>query len=290
MQAEERLPKCDEIGCWLQVSGTVVRTTLPKTIESAKEFRCRRCDHRFEVEGDPEQQYQVTVPTACPGELGCNASTFDEVGCIRRDFQEIKVQEEIQRLAVGSLPRSISIVLLDDLVDVCKAGDQVQVVGVVRKRWDYLNVGQKCELELFMMGTSIVVHNEQAFGVDLGEDIREEFEEFWRIHSARPFAGRNTILSSICPNLFGLAVVKLATALLLIGGVERHEQGTHIRGESHVLLVGEPVHSYSLSTTGHGKISVSEICIKDGHSLHPHNRGWNDYRWFNGGGHQGQGW
>ena len=40
---------------------------------------------------------------------------------------------------------------------------------------------------------------------------------------------------------FGLYIVKLALALSLIGGVARHDpSGMRIRGEIHLLLVGDP--------------------------------------------------
>lgn len=42
-----------------------------------------------------------------------------------RNYQEIKLQEQVQRLAMGTIPRSLWVVLEDDLVDVCKAGDDV---------------------------------------------------------------------------------------------------------------------------------------------------------------------
>lgn len=49
------------------------------------------------------------------------------------------------------------------------------------------------------------------------------------------------IVASICPELHGLFHVKLATLLMLIGGVERQDgSGTRIRGEVHMLLVGDP--------------------------------------------------
>lgn len=48
-------------------------------------------------------------------------------------------------------------------------------------------------------------------------------------------------MASVCPELHGLFNVKLATLLMLIGGVERTDPGgTHIRGEVHMLLVGDP--------------------------------------------------
>lgn len=38
------------------------------------------------------------------------------------DYQEIKIQESTQVLGIGVIPRSILVVLKDDLVDIVKAG------------------------------------------------------------------------------------------------------------------------------------------------------------------------
>ena len=48
-------------------------------------------------------------------------------------------------------------------------------------------------------------------------------------------------MCSVCPQLYGLFTVKLALLLMLIGGVERvDESGASIRGQVHMLLVGDP--------------------------------------------------
>lgn len=45
----------------------------------------------------------------------------------------------------------------------------------------------------------------------------------------------------MCPQIRGLTAVKTATLLMLIGGLERKDEGgMHIRGEVHMLLVGDP--------------------------------------------------
>lgn len=42
-----------------------------------------------------------------------------------RDFQEIRVQEKVDHLEMGNIPRSMTAILRDDLVDSCQAGDNV---------------------------------------------------------------------------------------------------------------------------------------------------------------------
>lgn len=43
------------------------------------------------------------------------------------DYQEMKIQESTQVLGVGAIPRSIPVILQDDLVDIVKAGGTMQV-------------------------------------------------------------------------------------------------------------------------------------------------------------------
>jgi DNA replication licensing factor MCM3 len=52
--------------------------------------------------------------------------------CIYRDYQEVIIQELPERAPPGQLPRSVRVILTDDLVDRAKPGDRVQVNGVFR--------------------------------------------------------------------------------------------------------------------------------------------------------------
>uniref|UniRef100_A0A3P9IT36 DNA helicase MCM9 n=1 Tax=Oryzias latipes TaxID=8090 RepID=A0A3P9IT36_ORYLA len=265
------IPRSKDVGHFLSVTGTVIRTSVAKVLEYERDYMCTKCRHVFKVHADFDQFYTLSAPVSCPNPAGCNSMKFsclsegsEPAAC--RDYQEIKIQEQVQRLSVGSIPRSLVVILEDDLVDGCKSGDDVTIYGVMCLRWKPLYDGTRCEVELVLRANNLEVNNQQTAAAQLLTDAQKEFEEFWRTYEHDPMAGnrylarltltstccslnpstlfsagRNQILLSLCPQVFGMYVVKLAVAMVLAGGVQRIDpSGTRVRGECHMLLVGDP--------------------------------------------------
>uniref|UniRef100_A0A0E0PV51 Probable DNA helicase MCM9 n=1 Tax=Oryza rufipogon TaxID=4529 RepID=A0A0E0PV51_ORYRU len=271
-------------GTLITLKGTVIRSGGVKMIEGERKYQCRKCKCRFTVHPELEAGNRITLPASCKSKSakGCGGANFqlieDSITC--HDYQEIKIQENIQLLGVGSIPRSMPIILMDDLVDIVKAGDDVVVTGRLSAKWSPDIKDVRSNLDPMLIANFVRRTNELKSDLDIPVEIINKFEEFWAASRATPLKGRNSILKGICPQIYGLFTVKLAVALTLIGGVQHVDaSGTKVRGEPHMLLVGDPgtgksqflkfaakLSNRSVITTGLGSTSagLTVTAVKDG--------------------------
>lgn len=253
------LPKNVDLGCFLKVTGTVVRVTQSKMLEYQRKYVCVKCKYENIIEAEFEHRYILKPPSKCGNsDKACRSSTFTQVQLVSRehckDYQEIKIQEQVNKLSIGTIPGSMWVVLEDDLVDSCKPGDDVIICATVRRRWRPIGQNKKSEVDLVLQANFIEVCNAQRCEViATAPDIKDCFNEFWLKYEACPLKGRDRILASVAPQVYGLHLVKLAVLLTVITGsnhivdsdnskksVQDEKHATRVRGQCHLLLVGDP--------------------------------------------------
>jgi DNA replication licensing factor MCM3 len=185
-----------------------------------------------------------------------------------KDHQTITLQEMPEKAPMGQLPRSIELILDHDWVDKIKPGDRVQIVGVYRALASGATQGQHTSSGVFR--TVVLVNHVQILGRDVSQVSFEQAD----IRNIRQLATRRDILSilgrSISPSIHGHDIIKQALALQLLSGVEKNlENGTHLRGDINILMVGDPstaksqllrsamsIAPLAVSTTGKGSSGV----------------------------------
>jgi DNA helicase MCM9 len=72
------------------------------------------------------------------------------------------------------------------LIDSCKAGDDITVVGMLRKRWRPLQRAMRPDAELAIDALHVRVNNEERGAARVSKEAVLEFEQFWRGYVANP--------------------------------------------------------------------------------------------------------
>jgi len=153
-----------------------------------------------------------------------------------KDHQTISLQEMPEKAPTGQLPRSCDIILDNDLVDTCKPGDRVQVVGCYRC---LPNKQQGFTGGTFR--TVVIANNLSVLSKEVSINITGEDVNQCKKFSKQKGNVFDILARSLAPSIHGNEFVKKALLCMLLGGVERHlENGTRLRGDINLLLIGDP--------------------------------------------------
>jgi len=227
------------VGKLIMIEGILVRITQVKERIKKAYFRCEACGTVFPV---PQNDIYIVTPSACPNpECPKKTGPFtflpDHPGNEYVNWQLMVVQERPEELPAGQLPRSIEVIVEDDLVDVARPGDKVTIVGIVEAKPDkILRKGSSSIFTIRIYANNIEVSQKVLEEIDLEPEDVEKIQEL----SKDPWIHKRIIMS-IAPSIYGHWDIKEAIALLLFGGVPKLlEDGTRIRGDIHVLIIGDP--------------------------------------------------
>ncbi|XP_060947693.1 DNA replication licensing factor MCM3 [Limanda limanda] len=156
---------------------------------------------------------------------------------IYKDHQTITVQEMPEKAPAGQLPRSVDIILDNDLVDVVKPGDRVQVIGTYR-----CLPGKKGGFTSGTFRTIMIACHIKQMSKEMSPSFSaDDVAKIRNFSQSRSIDVFDKLSRSLAPSIHGHEYIKKAILCLLLGGVEKVlENGSRIRGDINVLLIGDP--------------------------------------------------
>jgi len=232
--------RSDDINKLISVEGILVRSTSIK--ERITKIWLQHvppgCGDEFEWPGEGEEiQESVEMPAVCPrcGKPGQFKWIKEKSEIV--DWQKVVVQEKPEEIPAGQLPRQLEAILEDDLVDSARPGDRIKMVGILEIKEDVpIKRGMRSVFDFHMKVNSVEISQKVLDEVMISKEDEEKIKEL-----ARDPWIKEKIISSISPSIYGHYEIKEAIALALFGGVPKvMPDGTRIRGDIHLLIIGDP--------------------------------------------------
>ncbi|MEM0449670.1 MAG: ATP-binding protein [Methanomassiliicoccales archaeon] len=238
-KVEIRKIRSEHLGKLIAVEGLVRKATevRPKIVDAL--FQCARCGMIIK---EPQEGMYFKEPMECYKEQnGCgrtaSSTKFKLLSEESRyvDTQKVEIQENPEGLRGGAQPERLTGFLEEDLAGTVAPGDRLVLNGILRS----VQKGAVQKYTLFDINLdvlSVELKTQEYEEVSLTEEDEVEI-----LRQAKDPALFKKIVSSISPTIYGYEREKEAIALQLFGGVHKTlDDGTKIRGDIHILLVGDP--------------------------------------------------
>ncbi|KAL0336565.1 UNVERIFIED_CONTAM: DNA replication licensing factor MCM2 [Sesamum radiatum] len=185
-----------------------------------------------------QNSYSEVKVGSCPECQSKGPFTVNIEQTIYRNYQKLTLQESPGIVPAGRLPRYKEVILLNDLIDCARPGEEIEVTGIYTNNFD-LSLNTKNGFPVFatVIEANYVTKKHDLFSAyKLTQEDKEEIEKL----AKDPRIGER-IIKSIAPSIYGHEDIKTAIALAMFGGQEKNVEGKHrLRGDINVLLLGDP--------------------------------------------------
>lgn len=224
------------LNCLVRVSGVVTRRTGVFPQLKYVKFDCTKCGVTL---GPFQQESNVEVKISfCQNCQSRGPFTLNSEKTVYRNYQKLTLQESPGTVPAGRLPRHREVILLWDLIDKAKPGEEIEVTGIYRNNYD-AQLNNRNGFPVFatiLEANNVIKAHDQLAGFRLTEEDEHEIRKL-----SREPGIVDKIINSIAPSIYGHTDIKTAIALSLFGGVAKTTKGEHhVRGDINVLLLGDP--------------------------------------------------
>ena len=226
--------RSEHIGKLIAVDGIVKRASDIRPEVSEAIFQCPDCGLQISV---IQEERRIIPPTEC--ECGCRKK-FRMVGHKLYDVRWVTIEEPFE-ITSGEQPSDITIFLKEDLTsprmqNKTDPGNRIKIVGILKEMPRRVKGSSSRQMEIYIDANSIESVEVEWEELELtGEDEQKIIE------LANDPMVYQKLVESLAPTIYGMEEVKEAIVLQMFGGQPKAlKDGTRIRGELHLLLVGDP--------------------------------------------------
>ncbi|WAR25901.1 MCM2-like protein [Mya arenaria] len=204
----------------IRTSGVVTSCTgvLPQL--NIIKYDCNKCNY---ILGPFYQsQSQEVKPGSCPECQSTGPFEINMEQTLYKNYQRITLQESPGKVPAGRLPRSKDAILLDDLTDSCKPGDEIEMTGVYHNNYDgSLNTSNGFPVFATVIQANYITKKDDKLAVSSLTD--EDIKAIAQLSKDERIGERR------------------ALALAMFGGEAKNPGGKHkVRGDINVLVCGDP--------------------------------------------------
>jgi len=229
--------RAEHIGKLLCVDGIVKRASevRPEVTESV--FECPECGKVITVI-QTEKDKTIRLPGRC--ECGCRRG-FRQVDQKLYDARWIAIEEPFE-ITTGERPSEIMVYLKEDLTsprvrNKTDPGNRIKVIGTLKEIPRRTRTGRVTRQREILLDAN----NIEAVEVEWEELIIDPEDERKIKKLGKDPRIYEKLVASLAPSMYGLEDVKLAVILQLFGGEPKIlKDGTRVRGNIHILLIGDP--------------------------------------------------
>ncbi len=230
--------RSEDLNKFLQIDGIVKRVTEVTPTITLAAYECSYCHGvgLYEQSGP-----KLLEPTECylcgkTKELDRIKLKFVPEKSVFHDTQLIEVQEKPELLRGATQPARVNVHLIDDLCGKLNPGDRVKITGILRGKQRNVGSSPGTQFDIFLEASYFEKESTEYEEIDITEDEEEEIKRL--ASEADPYS---KLIQSIAPTIYGMEHIKEAITLQLFGAIrKRFQDGTSVRGEIHILLLGDP--------------------------------------------------
>lgn len=223
--------RAKDINSLIVTKGIIRRASSVKPKIYAAKFECRSCGNRVVKE---QSSNQIQSPYKC----SCGSRKFKVIKKMFKDVQNISLEEAPENLEGSQQPERIHIVVSGSLVEPnfqknINPGNKIKIVGVLRST----PAGKKSDKYIYYVEANNIIPDKVQFSqIDISEEDEKEIEGLSENNNMMQL-----FTESIATSIYGMVEIKQALALQLFGGVRKiKSDDSVVRGDIHVLLIGEP--------------------------------------------------